>query len=66
MKVTPYEVSGKIDYDRVVKEFGASLIEGRLKKHICLGDNYHDVILMSLFKDSYYANHQLSFFKEIS
>lgn len=32
MKVTPYKVEGKIDYNRAVKEFGASLIDGKLKK----------------------------------
>lgn len=37
MKVTPWEVSGKIDYERLVKEFGISKIDNklleRIKKH---------------------------------
>ena len=37
MKVTPWEVSGKIDYDRLIKEFGVSKIDDKLlekvKKH---------------------------------
>lgn len=31
MKVTPYEVKGEVNYDKVVKEFGATLIESKLK-----------------------------------
>jgi len=31
MKVTPWEVSGKIDYDKLVKEFGTSLISEKMK-----------------------------------
>ena len=37
MKVTPWEVSGKIDYDKLIKEFGVSKIDtnllNRIKKH---------------------------------
>jgi len=29
-KVTPYEVSGKINYDKLIKEFGVSKIEGKV------------------------------------
>ena len=36
-KVTPWEVSGKVDYNRLIKEFGLSKIEDsllrRLKKY---------------------------------
>lgn len=36
-KVTPYEVSGNIDYDKLIKEFGVTKIDdkliGRIKKH---------------------------------
>ncbi len=34
MKVTPYEVSGEVDYDRLVKEFGTSLISEKIKKRL--------------------------------
>lgn len=37
MKVTPWEVSGEVDYDRLIKEFGVSRIDDklleRIKKH---------------------------------
>lgn len=37
MKVTPWEVSGKIDYDKLIREFGVSKIDDnlleRIKKH---------------------------------
>ena len=31
MKLTPYEVEGEIDYNKVIKQFGASLIDEKLK-----------------------------------
>lgn len=31
-KVTPWEVSGKVDYSKLVKEFGTSLINEKIKK----------------------------------
>ena len=34
MKVTPYEVEGEVNYERVVKEFGATLVEGKLKNKL--------------------------------
>jgi len=34
MKVTPYEVKGEVNYDKVVKEFGATLIDSKLKKDL--------------------------------
>ena len=37
MKVTPYEVSGEVDYDKLIKEFGVTKIDDklltRIKKH---------------------------------
>ena len=33
-KVTPWEVEGKVDYDKLVKEFGLKLINEGLKKRI--------------------------------
>ncbi len=32
--VTPWEVSGEIDYEKLIKEFGTSRIEGRLKERL--------------------------------
>ncbi len=29
-KVTPWEVSGEVDYDKLMKEFGTSRIDGKL------------------------------------
>ena len=34
MKITPYSVEGEINYDKVVKEFGASLIGSKLKNKL--------------------------------
>jgi len=34
MKVTPWEVEGEIDYDRLIKEFGTQKIDGKLLKRI--------------------------------
>ncbi|TFH04620.1 MAG: tryptophan--tRNA ligase [Candidatus Thorarchaeota archaeon] len=34
MVVTPYKVSGKLDYDRLIKEFGTERITEKLKKQI--------------------------------
>ena len=33
-KLTPYEVEGEIDYNKVVKKFGASLIDSKLKSKL--------------------------------
>ncbi len=34
MKVTPWEVSGSVDYDRLVEEFGTKKIDGELLKRV--------------------------------
>ncbi len=34
MKVTPWEVSGKVDYEKLVKQFGTSLISEKIKNKI--------------------------------
>ena len=34
MKITPYEVEGEVNYDKVVKEFGATLIDSKLKNKL--------------------------------
>ena len=41
-KVTPYEVTGKIDYEKIVKEFGLSPIDNELKEKLekYLKDNF--------------------------
>jgi len=33
-KVTPWEVSGNVDYDKLVKQFGTSLISDKIKKRL--------------------------------
>lgn len=33
-KVTPWEVQGKVDYEKLVKDFGASLISDKIKKKL--------------------------------
>jgi tryptophanyl-tRNA synthetase len=41
MVVTPWEVKGEIDYDKLIKDFGLSLIDEKLSKKLAkhLGDN---------------------------
>ncbi len=34
MNITPWEVSGDIDYEKLVKEFGTTLIDSKMKKRI--------------------------------
>src|SRR3989338_10096584 len=34
MKVTPWDVSGEIDYNKLVKDFGATLIDEKIKKRL--------------------------------
>jgi tryptophanyl-tRNA synthetase len=34
MKVTPYKVEGEVNYNKVVKEFGATLIDSKLKSKL--------------------------------
>ena len=34
MKVTPWEVKGDIDYDKLIKEFGVSLISEKIRKRL--------------------------------
>ncbi|MBT6995117.1 tryptophan--tRNA ligase [Candidatus Woesearchaeota archaeon] len=33
-KLTPYEVEGEVDYNKVIKQFGASLIDNKLKSKL--------------------------------
>ncbi len=47
IKVTPWEVKGKVDYNKLVKEFGVEKINDkllkRIKKHSELMDKYHEL-----------------------
>ncbi len=49
-KVTPWEVSGKVDYDKLIKEFGVSKIDdkllARIKKHT---KELHPMLTRKLF-----------------
>ncbi|MFW6231234.1 MAG: tryptophan--tRNA ligase, partial [Nanoarchaeota archaeon] len=49
--LTPYEVKGNIDYDKVVKEFGVSRLGPELKKR--LGDHH------MLRRDIFFAHRDL-------
>ena len=43
-KVTPWEVSGQVDYDRLVKEFGTQRIDEGLRERMgktCKGELHH-------------------------
>lgn len=46
MKVTPWEVEGDIDYDKLVKEFGTSLISDKLKKKF---SNLHPLLRRGIY-----------------
>ncbi len=45
-KVTPWEVSGDIDYDRLVREFGTSIIPEKIRKRL---ENCHPLIKRGLY-----------------
>lgn len=45
-KVTPWEVSGKVDYEKLVKEFGTSLISDKIRKKL---DKCHPLIRRGLY-----------------
>ena len=51
MEITPYKVEGEIDYNKVIKEFGASKIDESLKK------KFKGVRLIE--KDFYFAHRDL-------
>ena len=34
MKVTPWEVSGEVDYEKLVKEFGTAIIPDKIKNKL--------------------------------
>src|SRR3989338_8640888 len=44
--LTPWEVSGDVDYDKLVKEFGTSLISDKIKNKL---DKCHPLIRRGLY-----------------
>jgi tryptophanyl-tRNA synthetase len=46
VKVTPWEVSGEVNYDKLVKEFGTTLISDNIKKKL---DKCHPLIRRGLY-----------------
>jgi len=58
MNVTPYEVKGSVDYDKLIKEFGLSVIDkellNRIEKHA--GESHH-----LLRRGIFYAHRDLKF-----
>ena len=50
MKITPWEVSGKIDYEKLIKEFGVKRISESLKNKIKkLAGELHPMIRRDIF-----------------
>ncbi|MFQ5974887.1 MAG: tryptophan--tRNA ligase [Candidatus Hydrothermarchaeales archaeon] len=47
--VTPWEVSGEIDYDKLVKKFGTQRIEGKLLKRIKKYAGLHPMLRRDIF-----------------
>ncbi len=45
-KVTPWEVSGKVDYNKIVKEFGTSLISENIRKKL---ENTHLLLRRGIY-----------------
>jgi tryptophanyl-tRNA synthetase len=58
MKVTPWEVKGNIDYDKLIKEFGVSKIDSKLLKRIekLTGESHH-----FLRRNIFFAHRDLKF-----
>jgi len=48
-EVTPWQVSGEVDYDKLVKQFGVSLIDGQLMKRIEKLAGSHFMLRRGLF-----------------
>ena len=46
MKVTPWEVSGEVNYDKLVKEFGTFKISDEMRKKL---GNLHPLIRRGLY-----------------
>lgn len=50
--VTPWEVSGEVDYDRLIRQFGTSRIDGKLRERLiklCGGDEPHHMLRRDFF-----------------
>jgi len=50
--VTPWEVSGAVDYDRLIKQFGTTKIDGKLRERmirLCGGDEPHHMLRRDFF-----------------
>ena len=45
-KVTPWEVSGKVDYDKLIKEFGVTPISDKIKKRL---DSCHPLLRRGVY-----------------
>ncbi|MBU0532725.1 tryptophan--tRNA ligase [Candidatus Micrarchaeota archaeon] len=50
-KVTPWEVSGEVDYEKLIKEFGTSKIDAKLKKRLesACGGELHPMLRRDFF-----------------
>jgi tryptophanyl-tRNA synthetase len=51
-KVTPWEVSGSIDYDKIIKQFGTSRIDAKLRERLIKlgnGDEPHHMLRRDFF-----------------
>ena len=60
-KVTPWEVSGKVDYEKLRKEFGVKLIDKEIKKKIeKIGEELHPL----LRRDFFYSHRDLDLILE--
>ncbi len=46
VKVTPWEVSGKIDYDHLIKEFGVSILSEKIKSRL---DKAHPLLRRGIY-----------------
>jgi len=46
VKITPWEVSGKVDYEKLIKEFGVSKISEKIKKKL---DKCHPLVRRGLY-----------------
>ena len=58
--VTPWEVQGQVDYDKLVKEFGTSLINDKIKKKL---DKCHPLLRRGVYFshrdfDKWLASHE--------
>ena len=59
MKITPYEVTGKMDYDKIVKDFGVSKIDDKLLQRLekVSPDGIHYMLRRNIF----FAHRDLKF-----